>query len=76
MLTHTLPLTVEPGVGVVSVTRKIPVDVFETVTPRVAEAEPLAESVTVRPRVRLPLATVVVFQANDADAAAVVVEKT
>ena len=76
MLTHTVPLTVEPGVGVVSATRKVPVDVFETVTPRVAEAEPLAESVTVRPSAWLPLATVVLFQANDAVVALVVVEKT
>ena len=63
--------TVAPGVGVVSVTCR-----FETVTLRVADPEPPAESVMVRPSAWLPLATVVVFQANDAVVALVVVEKT
>ena len=51
ILTHTVPLTVAPGVGVVSATRKVPADAFETVTVRVADAEPPAASVMVRPSV-------------------------
>ena len=76
MLTHTVPLTVEPAEGVVSATRNVPLDAFETVTLMVAEAEPPAESVSVRPSVWLPSATGMVFQANDAVIAPMVVEKT
>ena len=76
ILTHTVPLTVEPAGGDVSATLNVPLDAFETVTLRVAEAEPPAESVTVRPSVWLPSANGMVFQANDAVIAPVVVEKT
>ena len=76
MLTHTVPLTVEPAEGVVSATRNVPLDAFETVTLMVAEAEPPAESVSLRLSVWFPSATGMVFQANDVVIAPVVVEKT
>ena len=75
-LTHTVPLTVAPA-WVSSASRAgCPAEAFETVTFRVAVPEPPAESVMVRPSAWLPLATVVVVQANDAVVALVVVEKT
>ena len=75
--TVTVPATVAPAAGLVNdAASGGGGEPFCTVTPREVEAEPLCESVTVRPSVWLPLATVVVFQANDADVAVVVVEKT
>jgi hypothetical protein len=73
MFTHTVPLTVEPGAGDVSVTCRVPLLALATVTLREAVAEPPAESVTVRPSAWLPSATAVVFHEKDAVVALVVV---
>ena len=75
--TLTVPETVAPAAGAVNdAASGGGVGPFCTVTRREAEAGLLAESVTVRSSLRPPLATVVVFQANDVVVAVVVIEKT
>src|SRR5688572_27319057 len=76
IVTHCVPLTVCPADGVVMKTPNVPPEALLTVTVRVAEDAAPVESVTVRPSVRLPLATVVVFQENVAVVELVVVVKT
>src|SRR5439155_22685241 len=54
MLTHTVPLTVAPGLGVVTATLSVPPLLTVTVMPAVAVAPVLSR--TVRPSVWLPAA--------------------
>jgi len=76
-VTHTTPLTVAPGFGLVIATFNVPpvgggggggggVAVLFTVTVSVAVAVRPAASLAVSPSVWVPLATPVVFQVNDA----------